>query len=32
MPAAPGLGLDLVALLLAAGNPVRWQALRLLAT
>src|ERR1039458_9259738 len=31
-PAVPGLGLDLVALLLAAGNPVRWQVLRLLAT
>ena len=31
-PAVPGLGLDLVALLLAAGNPVRWRVLRLLAT
>ena|ERR1039457_416166 len=31
-PAVPGLGLDLVALLLAAGNPVRWKVLRLLAT
>ena len=32
MPAAAGPGLDMVALLLAAGNPVRWQVLRLLAT
>ena len=31
-PAVSGPGLDLVALLLAAGNPVRWQVLRLLAT
>jgi DNA-binding MarR family transcriptional regulator len=31
-PAVPGPGLDLVALSLAVGNPVRWQVLRLLVT
>ena len=31
-PAVSGPGLDLVALSLAVGNPVRWQVLRLLAT
>ena len=31
-PAVSGPGLDLVALLLAAGNPVRWRVLQMLAT
>ena len=31
-PAVSGPGLDLVALSLAVGNPVRWKVLRLLAT
>jgi len=31
-PAVSGLGLDLVALSLAVGNPVRWQVLQVLAT
>jgi hypothetical protein len=31
-PAVSGPGLDLVALSLAAGNPVRWQVLLLMAT
>ena len=31
-PAVTGPGLDMVTLLLAAGNPVRWQVLQVLAT
>ncbi|HAO77991.1 MAG TPA: hypothetical protein DCQ92_03245 [Verrucomicrobia subdivision 3 bacterium] len=31
-PAVAGPGLDMVTLLLAAGNPVRWQVLQMLAT